>query len=145
MANNTTVKVKSDTLPKPDEEYYSKPTSIGKMTRAEIDAELLKGVESLKTGKTYTQEEIDIELAKEFGNKESDNEISTFCLNYPKPVSITKNRKGDLVVMNIESYEEMTSRFKLYGKIKEGIDDIAIGNIRQISEAMADIRRRRSR
>ena len=73
------------------------------------------------------------------------NEISTFCHNYPEPVFITKNGKGDLAVMSIEAYEELTSRFELYSQIKEGIDDIATGNIRPFSEAMADIRSRRSR
>ena len=41
------------------------------------------------------------------------NEISTFCHNYPEPVFITKNGKGDLAVMSIETYEELTSRFEL--------------------------------
>lgn len=45
----------------------SKPTSIGEMSQVELDAELLKGVESLKSGKTYTADEIDAELKKEFG------------------------------------------------------------------------------
>ena len=45
----------------------AKPTAIGGMSRAELDAELTKGVESLKSGKTYTTDEIDAELAKEFG------------------------------------------------------------------------------
>ena len=73
------------------------------------------------------------------------NEISTFCHNYPEPVFITKNGKGDLAVMSIEAYEEMNSRFELYSQIKEGMDDIATGNTRPFSEAMADIRSRRSR
>lgn len=45
----------------------AKPIAIGGMSRAELDAELMKGVESLKSGKTYTVDEIDEELAKEFG------------------------------------------------------------------------------
>ena len=60
------------------------------------------------------------------------NEISTFCHKYPEPVFITKNGKGDLAVMSIEAYEE-------------GMDDIAFGNTRPFSEAMADIRSRRNR
>ena len=60
------------------------------------------------------------------------NEISTFCHNYPEPVFI-------------EAYEGLTSRFELYSQIKEGMDDIATGNTRPFSEAMADIRSRRSR
>ena len=51
------------------------------------------------------------------------NEISTFCHNYSEPVFITKNGKGDLAVMSIETYEELISRFELYSLLKEGIDD----------------------
>lgn len=44
-----------------------KPTAIGGMSREELEAELMKGMESLRAGKTYTADEIDAELAKEFG------------------------------------------------------------------------------
>ena len=44
----------------------AKPTSILGMNHAEIDAELTKGIDSLKSDKTYTADEVDIELAKEF-------------------------------------------------------------------------------
>ena len=60
-------------------------------------------------------------------------------------IFITKNGKGDLAVMSIEAYEELTSRFELYSQIKEGMDDIASGNTRPFQEAMADIRSRRRR
>lgn len=73
------------------------------------------------------------------------NEISTFCHNYPEPVFITKNGKGDLAVMSIETYEDLISRIELYNKLKEGIDDVARGSTKPFSEAMADIRSRRSR
>lgn len=73
------------------------------------------------------------------------NEISSFCHTYPEPVFITKNGKGDLAVMSIETYEHMNSCFELYSQIKEGLDDIANGNIRPFSEAMADIRSKHKR
>jgi len=73
------------------------------------------------------------------------NEISTFCHNYSEPVFITKNGKGDLAVMSIEAYEEMISRFELYGLIKEGMDDIENSNTRPFSEAISSIRSRRNR
>ena len=73
------------------------------------------------------------------------NEISTFCHNYSEPVFITKNGKGDLAVMSIEAYEELTSRFELYGLLKEGLDDVATGNTKSFSEAMSEIRIRRKR
>jgi PHD/YefM family antitoxin component YafN of YafNO toxin-antitoxin module len=71
------------------------------------------------------------------------NEISTFCHNYSEPIFITKNGKGDLAVMSIELYEEMTSRFELYSQIKTGIDDVQAGNTRPFAEAMSEIRSRR--
>lgn len=73
------------------------------------------------------------------------NEISSLCHNYAEPVFITKNGKGDLAVMSIESYEDLISRFELYGLIKEGMDDIADGNTRPFSEAISSIRNRRKR
>lgn len=44
-----------------------KPVAIGGMTRGELDAELMKGVESLKSGRAYTPDEVDAMLAQEFG------------------------------------------------------------------------------
>ena len=38
-----------------------KPTAIGGVTREQLDAELMKGIESMKSGKTYTADEIDAE------------------------------------------------------------------------------------
>ena len=45
----------------------TKPTAIVGMNRAELDVELMKGIDSLNSGKTYTADEVDAELAKEFG------------------------------------------------------------------------------
>ncbi len=44
-----------------------KPVASGALTRAELDAELMKGVESLKAGKGYSADEVDTILQKEFG------------------------------------------------------------------------------
>lgn len=70
------------------------------------------------------------------------NEISTFCHSYSEPVFITKNGKGDLAVMSIETYETLIGRFELYGLIQEGMEDVKTGNTRPFSEAMANIRTR---
>lgn len=70
------------------------------------------------------------------------NEISTFCHTYTEPVFITKNGKGDLAVMSIETYEEMTSRFQLYDLILESLNDIAKSNTRSFSKAISSIKER---
>ena len=46
---------------------YAAPVAIGGMTKMQMDAELMKGVESLKSGKSYTAEDIDAQFAEEFG------------------------------------------------------------------------------
>lgn len=45
----------------------TKPVAVGGMSRAELDAELEKGIASLQAGKTYTADEVDAALAREFG------------------------------------------------------------------------------
>ncbi|MBR5344539.1 MAG: type II toxin-antitoxin system prevent-host-death family antitoxin [Clostridia bacterium] len=77
--------------------------------------------------------------------RNSYNEISSFCHQYSEPVFITKNGKGDLAVMSIESYEQLLGRFELYGLIDKGLDDIQAGRTRPFSDALADIRARRKR
>ena len=47
-------------------------------------------------------------------------DISAFCHKYREPVFITKNGVGDLAVMSIETYEEITGRRELYRLLDEG-------------------------
>ncbi|MCM1107275.1 MAG: hypothetical protein NC355_10070 [Blautia sp.] len=44
-----------------------RPIAINGMSRKDIDAALMKGIASLKSGKTYTPDEVDAELLREFG------------------------------------------------------------------------------
>ena len=44
----------------------TKPVAAGALSRAELDAELMKGVKSLKDGKRFTADEVDVMLQKEF-------------------------------------------------------------------------------
>ncbi len=45
----------------------SKPSAVGTMTGEQLDAELQKGVDSIKAGKVYSADEVDAALEKEFG------------------------------------------------------------------------------
>ncbi|MCD8190727.1 MAG: type II toxin-antitoxin system Phd/YefM family antitoxin [Clostridiales bacterium] len=67
------------------------------------------------------------------------NEISTFCHTNREPVFITKNGRGDLAVMSIETYERLTGRLELYNLLQEGIDDVAAGRTRPFDEAMDEL------
>jgi len=77
--------------------------------------------------------------------RNSYNEISSFCHTYDEPVFITKNGKGDLAVMSIETYERIVGKFELYGLISDGLEDIKNGNTRPVTEALSDLRGRRKR
>lgn len=73
------------------------------------------------------------------------NGISKLCHSYNEPVFITKNGKGDLAVLSIEAYEQMTASFELYTSLERGLSDIKEGNSRPLSDAMKDIKSRRNR
>ena len=73
------------------------------------------------------------------------NDISSFCHQYSEPVFITKNGKGDLAVMSIETYEKLMGRFELYGLLQDGLQDVREGKTRPLPEAIADIRAKRQR
>ena len=57
---------------------YTEPTAIGGMTQEELDKELRKGIESIKEGKTFTADEVDEELAREFSSLKKETAISCF-------------------------------------------------------------------
>ena len=59
--------------------------------------------------------------------RNSYSEISDFCRKYREPVFITRNGEGDLAVMSIETYEEITGIRSLYKLLEEGENDIKNG------------------
>ena len=68
--------------------------------------------------------------------RNSYSDISNFCHKYREPVFITKNGEGDLAVMSIETYEEITGKRSLYKLLEEGLDDLKNGKM--ISEEEMD-------
>lgn len=69
------------------------------------------------------------------------NEISAFCHENLEPVFITKNGKGDLAVMSVETYEQLIGRYELYNMLREGMADYEAGKMSPYEEALSDIRR----
>ena len=68
------------------------------------------------------------------------SEISTFCHQYKEPVFITKNGEGDLAVMSIDVYEELTCRYKLYEALQIGLDQVKNGEVIPGKEMMKKIK-----
>ena len=68
------------------------------------------------------------------------NEISELCHEYSEPVFITKNGTGDLAVMNIETYEALAGRLKLYTLIDEGLTQVKEGRVKPMKGTVKSIR-----
>lgn len=72
------------------------------------------------------------------------NDISKFCHEYNESVFITKNGKGDLVVMSIEAYEKLVARCELYAKVQRGLTDVEAGRVMPAEDFIAKMRSRYS-
>jgi len=70
------------------------------------------------------------------------NEISDFCHEYTEPVFITKNGKGDLVVMSMETYELLSGKLELYSSIETGLNQVNQGKIKPMKESLKSIRKK---
>lgn len=67
------------------------------------------------------------------------NEISTICHQNNCPVYITKNGAGDLAVMSIELYEQLTDRYTLYKELEKGINSLERGEKYSEEEVYAEL------
>ncbi|MDR1815438.1 MAG: type II toxin-antitoxin system Phd/YefM family antitoxin [Clostridiales Family XIII bacterium] len=67
-------------------------------------------------------------------------EISEFCHQHQEPVFITKNGKGDLAVMSIETYEQLAGRYELYRLLEEGLRAEREGRTQPADDVIAEVR-----
>jgi len=68
------------------------------------------------------------------------NEIREFCHNYREPIFLTNNGQGELAVMSIEAYEELTGRLELYQTIEVGLNQIKNGETISEEEMLEHIK-----
>lgn len=72
-------------------------------------------------------------------------EISEYCHSEKQPVFITRNGTGDLAVMSIELYEQLTSRNELYAAVNVGLDDEQAGRTVLADQALRSAREQLNR
>lgn len=71
------------------------------------------------------------------------NEISDICHTKREPIFITKNGYGDLVVMSIETYEEMLETVAIDQSIGEAEAQLAAGGeLHDARTALSALRRK---
>ena len=69
-------------------------------------------------------------------------EIEEICIKEKKPVFITKNGNGHLVIMSQQLYEERQDLLDLYDKLDEAEEQSRAGKRRPFRDVMADLRSR---
>ena len=67
------------------------------------------------------------------------NEISTFCHESREPVFITKNGRGDLAIMSMETFETLNGKLELYRLLDEGRAAARAGRKRPYADVFQDI------
>ena len=67
--------------------------------------------------------------------------ISDYCHSYREPVFLTKDGRGDLAVMGLETYDELIGRLELYQAIETGLDQIKRGEIITEKQMMKNLNR----
>ena len=69
------------------------------------------------------------------------NDVSLFCNTHNEPVFITKNGKGDLVVLSMEAYERLQGKYELLALLNRALEAENSGRLRPFSDSMKDIRK----
>ena len=65
------------------------------------------------------------------------NKISELCNREKRPVFVTKNGYGDMVIMSMAYYEEALGRNAVYAKLEEAMADVAAGRIKPLRRTIA--------
>lgn len=74
--------------------------------------------------------------------RNSYNQISEYCHTYNEPVYITKNGKGDLVVMDINTYEKLVGHFELNTLLDQGLEAVKQKDYKNADEFFDELERR---
>ena len=65
------------------------------------------------------------------------NKISELCNREKRPVFVTKNGYGDMVIMSMAYYEEALGRNAIYAKLEEARADVAAGRVKPLRTTIA--------
>ena len=66
--------------------------------------------------------------------------ISQMCSMSKEPVFITKNGYGDMVIMSMRTYEEMTLMLDVYAKLAEAEDEVRSGKTMDARTGLKELR-----
>ena len=65
------------------------------------------------------------------------NKISELCNRERRPIFVTKNGYGDMVIMSMAYYEETIGRNSVYEKLAEARADVAAGRVKPLRKVLS--------
>ncbi len=68
------------------------------------------------------------------------NRISELCNSENRPIFITKNGYGDMVIMSMACYEQSMGRNAVYAKLEEARADAAAGRMKPFRKVVLEQR-----
>ena len=68
------------------------------------------------------------------------SEISDLCHKTDEPVYVTKNGYGDMVIMSMETFENVSERLKMYQCLMTSEQQIKEGMVKDARESLASMR-----
>ena len=68
------------------------------------------------------------------------NKISELCNRERRPIFVTKNGYGDMVIMSMAYYEETLGRNNIEDKLEEARTDVALGHVKPLRKVLASQR-----
>ena len=68
------------------------------------------------------------------------NRISELCNSENRPIFITKNGYGDMVIMSMACYEQSMGRNAVYAKLEEARADVAAGRMKPFRKVVLEQR-----
>ena len=66
--------------------------------------------------------------------------VSELCHQTSEPIFITQNGYGDMVLMSMESYEEMHRREQVYRELEISEKQVSEGKTKEAKKALADVK-----
>lgn len=69
------------------------------------------------------------------------NEISSFCHETGEAIFVTKNGRGDLVVMSIDMFNKLMGRYELYQLLEQSQSDFTNGRTLTFDDSMKSLRK----
>lgn len=70
------------------------------------------------------------------------SEISELCHSTNEPIYITKNGYGDMVIMNMEVFEQLSKQLQMYRDLDYSEQQIAEGKTKDAAKALSSMRER---